>query len=140
MAFPRVSGMRGIEFGTPGASRIKLTNLVLHGNKRATAGLLSEYHDEGEEVEHVGELLALIDNDGKHVGTLKVTRVDVCEFIKVPDEFALAENEGDLSAEDFRNSHLAYWNRVGEDVDDETPVVQVYFELLKVEKTPKFPS
>lgn len=129
MAFPRVSGMRGIEFGTPGASRIKLTNLVLHGNKRATAGLLSEYHDEGEEVEHVGELLALIDNDGKHVGTLKVTRVDVCEFIKVPDEFALAENEGDLSAEDFRNSHLAYWKKVGDIVDDQTLIVQVYFDL-----------
>lgn len=121
--------MRGIEFGTPGASRIKLTNLVLHGNKRATAGLLSEYHDEGEEVEHVGELLALIDNDGKHVGTLKVTRVDVCEFIKVPDEFALAENEGDLSAEDFRNSHLAYWKKVGDIVDDQTLIVQVYFDL-----------
>jgi uncharacterized protein YhfF len=131
MAFPRVSGMRGIEFGTPGASRIKLTDLVLHGNKRATAGLLSEYHDEGEEVEHVGELLALIDNDGKHVGTLKVTRVDVCEFINVPDEFALAENEGDLSAKDFRNSHLAYWKRVGDVVDNQTLIVQVYFDLEK---------
>jgi len=36
MAFPRVSGMRGIEFGTSGASRLKLTELVLHGNKRGT--------------------------------------------------------------------------------------------------------
>jgi uncharacterized protein YhfF len=139
MAFPRVSGARGIEFGTQGASRIKLTDLVLHGNKRATAGLLSEYHDEGEEVEHVGELLALIDNDGKHVGTLKVTRVDICEFINVPDEFALAENEGDLSAEDFRESHLAYWNRVGENVTDDTQVVQVYFELLEMPNIGKTP-
>lgn len=129
MAFPRVSGMRGIEFGTPGASRIKLTELVLHGNKRATAALLREYEQEGEAVEHVGELLALIDDDGKHVGTLKVTRVDVCELIHVPDEFALAENEGDLSAEDFRESHLAYWKRVGEVVDDHTLIVQVYFDV-----------
>ena len=129
MAFPRVSGMRGIEFGTPGASRIKLTELVLHGNKRATAALLREYEQEGEAVEHVGELLALIDDDGKHVGTLTVTRVDVCEFIDVPDEFAIAENEGDLSAEDFRNSHLAYWNRVGEEVSDHTLIVQIYFEV-----------
>jgi uncharacterized protein YhfF len=136
MAFPRVSGMRGIEFGTPGASRKKLTDLVLHGNKRATAGLLREYELEDEVIEHVGELLALIDDDGKHVATLKVIRVDVCAFIEVPDEFALAENEGDLSAEDFRNSHLAYWNRVGEEVNESTPIVQVYFELLeKVRKT-----
>ncbi len=134
MAFPRVSGMRGIEFGTPGVSRKKLTDLVIHGNKRATAGLLREYEFEGEEVEHVGELLALIDDDGKHVATLKVTRVDVCAFNEVPDEFALAENEGDLSAEDFRNSHLAYWNRVGEEVDCSTLIVQVYFELLRGSK------
>lgn len=130
MAFPRVSGLRGIEFGTPGSSRIKLTNLVLHGGKRATAGLLSEYEQEGEEVESVGELLALIDNDGLHVATLKVTRVDVCAFNEVPDEFALAEGEGDLSAEDFRRSHIAYWTRVGEKVENSTQVVQVFFELL----------
>ena len=131
MAFPRVSGMRGIEFGTPGASRKKLTDLVLHGNKRATAGLLREYEIEGEVIEHVGELLALIDDDGAHVGTLRVTRVDVSPFSEVPDEFALAENEGDLSAEEFRNSHLAYWSRNGEVVTSDTPIVQLYFELLK---------
>jgi len=140
MAFPRVAGLRGIEFGTPGASRIKLTDLVLHGNKRATAGLLREYENEGEAIEHVGEILALLDDDGNHVANLEVTRVDVSAFKDVPDEFALAENEGDLSAEDFRASHLAYWKRVGEVVDDQTSVVQVYFELLKVEKTPCFPS
>ena len=134
MAFPRVSGMRGIEFGTPGASRKKLTDLVLHGNKRATAGLLREYEFEGEVIEHVGELLALIDDDGNHVATLKVTRVDVCAFNEVPDEFALAENEGDLSAEDFRNSHLEYWNLVGEEVNGSTPIVQVYFDLLEETK------
>ena len=67
--FPRVDDLRGIEFGTPGTSREALVNLVLHGNKRATAGLLSEYKTEGEEVEFVGELLAMVDNNGQHVGT-----------------------------------------------------------------------
>ena len=46
--FPRVDNLRGIEFGTPGTSREALVNLVLHGNKRATAGLLSEYETEGD--------------------------------------------------------------------------------------------
>ena len=131
MAFPRAAGLRGIEFGTPGSSRIKLTDLVLRGNKRATAGLLSEYEQEGEAIEHVGEFLALIDNDGEHVATLKVLKVHVCSFKDVPDEFALAEGEGDLSAKDFRESHLSYWTRAGEEVNPETPIVQIYFELLK---------
>ena len=123
--------MRTIEFGTPGASREKLVNLVLHGQKRATAGLLvGDYESEGEPIEHVGELLAIVDNDGKHVGTMKVTRVEVLRFADVPDELALAEAEGDMNAADFRASHLAYWTRVGETVTDDTLIVTVYFDLL----------
>ena len=123
--------MRTIEFGTPGASREKLVNLILHGQKRATAGLLvGDYESEGEPIEHVGELLAIIDNDGKHVGTMKVTRVEVRRFADVPDELALAEAEGDMNAADFRASHLAYWTRVGESVADDTLIVTVYFDLI----------
>ncbi len=128
--FPRVDGLRSIEFGTPGPSREKLVNLVLYGRKRATAGLLSEYESEGEPVEHVGELLAMVDNSGAHVGTLLVTQVEVLRFADVPDEFALAEAEGDLDAADFRASHLAYWTAVGEVVSDDTLVVTAYFDLL----------
>ena len=60
--FPRVDGLRAMEFGTPGPFRTNLVDQVLHGNKRATAGLLSEYAAEGEPLEHVGELLAMVDD------------------------------------------------------------------------------
>ena len=130
--FQRINGMRTIEFGTPGPSREKLVNLILHGKKRATAGLLtSDYEAEGEPIEHVGELLAIVDNDGTHVGTMQVTRCEVLRFVDVPDEFALAEAEGDLNAADFRASHLAYWTRVGETVTDDTLIVTVYFDLMQ---------
>ena len=72
----------------------------------------------------------MVDNDGKHVATLHVTRVEVTRFADVPDEFALAEAEGDLNAADFRASHLEYWTCAGEEITDDTQVVQVYFELL----------
>ena len=129
--FERIDGIRTIEFGTPGPSREKLVNLILHGQKRATAGLLiGDYESEGEPIEHVGELLAIVDNDGKHVGTMKVTRVEVMRFADVPDELALAEAEGDMNAADFRASHLAYWTRIGETVTDDTLIVTVYFDLM----------
>jgi uncharacterized protein YhfF len=128
--FPRVDGLRSIEFGTPGPSRENLVNLILHGDKRATAGLRRDYDLEGEEVEHVGELLAMLDNDGAHVGTLRVTRVEVLRFADVPDEFALAEAEGDLNAADFRASHLDYWTKAGEHVDDDALIMTLYFDLL----------
>ena len=130
MAFPVVDSLRSIEFGTPGESRARLVNFIIHGNKRATAGLLHDYTNEDEPVEHVGECLAMVDNDGKHVATLRVTRVEITRFADVPDAFALAEAEGDLNASDFRASHLEYWTRAGEVITDDTQVVQVYFDLL----------
>ena len=130
MSFPVVDSLRSIEFGTPGESRTRLVDFIINGNKRATAGLLHDYTEEGEPVEHVGECLAMVDNDGKHVATLRVTRVEITRFADVPDAFALAEAEGDLNASDFRASHLAYWTSAGEVITDDTQVVQVYFDLL----------
>jgi uncharacterized protein YhfF len=136
MPYPVVNGLRSIEFGTPGESRRALVHHVLHGRKRATAGLLGEYVREGESVEHPGECLAMLDdgttNDKPHhSATLRVTRCEVVRFADVPDEFALAEAEGDLSAADFRASHRAYWEREGERVDDDTMVVLLWFDLLR---------
>ena len=130
MPYAIVGGLRSIEFGSPGRLRSELTALVLARKKRATASLLSEYEDEGEAIEHVGERLAVLDNDARHVATIEVTRVETLRFDQVPDAFALAEGEGDLNAADFRASHLRYWSRAGESVSDSTQVVTLYFNLV----------
>ena len=90
MSFKVVNGLRTIEFGTPGESREKLTNLVIYGNKRATAGLASEYHAENEPVEHIGEELYLLGNDDEVLGKIRVTEVTECKFIDVPDQIGRA--------------------------------------------------
>ena len=128
--FPVVDDLRAIEFGSPGKSRETIVNFVVHGKKRATAGLAAEYETEGEEVEYIGECLAMLDNDSRHIATLQVTRVDISRFADVPDEFALAEAEGDLNAADFRASHYAFWTRAGETITDDTMINQIYFDLL----------
>lgn len=140
MTFPVADGLRSIEFGTPGDSRSRLVDLVVHGNKRATAGLLHDYAKENEAVEHVGECLAMLDNEGKHVATLQVTRVETSRFVDVPDEFALTEAEGDLNAADFRASHREYWTKAGESITDDTKVVQIYFDLLSHRLRPLQPE
>jgi uncharacterized protein YhfF len=131
MAFKVVDGLRTIEFGTPGQSRKELTDLVIDGNKRATAGTAQEYLDENEVIEHIGEELYLLDNDEKVVGKVRVTEVTQCAFSEVPDRFALAEAEGDLNGDDFRRSHSEFWNRIGVEVNDQTPIVLVYFDLVE---------
>ena len=132
MAFKRVDGLRAIEFGNPGASRAQILEFLLNGNKRATAGLLEhDYIAEGESVEHVGEILVVLGNEDQEVARIQVTRVEQTTFGEVPDEFALAEAEGDLSGDDFRASHYDFWTRCGYEVTPDTQVVLVYFDLLE---------
>jgi uncharacterized protein YhfF len=132
MTFPVVNGLRSIEFGTPGESRDKLIALILDGNKRATAGTLEwDYIAENESIETIGEKLAVLDNNNQHIATIQVTRVEVKRFADVPDGFALAEAEGDLSGDDFRESHSAFWSKLGLEITDETEIVLVYFDLIE---------
>jgi cystathionine gamma-synthase len=142
MSWPRVDGLRTLELGSPGPMRLRLTDLVLHGRKRATAGLLAEYDVDGEELERVGERLALVDNDGLQVGQIEVTRVDVVPFGAVTWEFADAEGEGFVDVDDWRASHRTFWQRhavgpVREHTGDptwaltsETAVVCVWFRIV----------
>jgi uncharacterized protein YhfF len=102
---------------------------VLEGRKRATAGLLSEYAVEQEELEHVGERLALLDDDGRRVATVEVTGVGRTRFADVPWEFAAAEGEGDRDLEEWRAGHRRYWAAQGTPVTDETEVVLLRFTL-----------
>lgn len=132
MPFPVVNGMRAIEFGQRGESRDRLNALVLDANKRATAGHFAmDYEAHGEPLEHVGEKLAMLDNDGNHIGTLLITRAELVRFADVTDEFAIAEGEGDFTGAEFRAGYIPGWVAMGYEVNDDTIVSCVYFDLLE---------
>lgn len=130
--WPRVGDLRTLALGTPGGLRERLNGLVLDGAKTATAGLLTEYVEEGELLEHVGEQLALVDDEDALVGVVTVTGVMVVPFVEVPWEFARAEGEGDESIEQWRDGHADYWARQGTRVTDDTPIVCLRFRLDEV--------
>lgn len=132
MAFDRIDGYRTIEFGNPGTSRDTILDFLFHGNKRATAGLLEhDYAAEGEPVGHVGEILVVVGNENEPLGKIRITRVEIVRFDEVSDEFALAEAEGDLSGDDFRVSHRAFWEACGYGVNPDSQVVCAWFELVE---------
>jgi uncharacterized protein YhfF len=125
-----VGDLRSLELGTPGDLRARLNALVLDGHKQATASLRSEYEEEGEPIEHVGERLALLDDDGQQVATVEVTQVEVLPFGDIPWAFAAAEGEGDADLESWRAGHRRYWESVGTPVEDDTVVVCMRFVLV----------
>jgi len=131
MSAERIDGYRIMEIGNPGESRDSLLDFVFNGNKRATAGLLDDYLDEGEEIEHVGEIHIIVGNHNEPLGKIAVTRVEIARFDEVSDEFALAEAEGDLTGDDFRRSHRKFWEGCGVQVNDDTQIVCVYFDLIE---------
>lgn len=109
-----------------------MISLILDGNKRATAGTLEwDYDAENEPIETVGEQLAVIDNQNRHIATIQATKVEIRKFKDVPDEFALAESEGDVTGDDFRASHFKYWSDLGLPITNETKIVLVYFDLVE---------
>lgn len=128
--WPRIGGLRTLDLGTPGEMRANLNTLVLAGVKQATAGLLSEYDREGEQLEHVGERLALVDDHDGLVAVVEVTDVEVVPFAGVSWDFARSEGEGDRSIEEWRDGHAAFWARAGTPVEDDTPIVCVRFRLV----------
>ena len=126
--WPRVNGMRTLELGSPGSLRDQLNALVLEGVKTATATLLAEYAEEGEEREFPGEHLALLGNDGAVLAELRVTDVMTVPFSEVPWDFAEAEGEGYTDLAHWRRAHLDFWRDVeGRSVDETTPVVCMQF-------------
>lgn len=103
---------------------------MLNGSKRATAGLLSEYQDENEPWESVGERLVLVDDDLNAVGLIEVTSVEPTTFAEVTWAFAVTEGEGFADLDDWREKHREFWSRIGHQVTDTTPLLCIYFTLL----------
>jgi uncharacterized protein YhfF len=130
VVFSIVDGHRALEIGTPGAMRRRLNQLILDGHKRASAGLLLDYVREDEEPESEGELLSLVDDDTRRVATVRVVAVETVPFIEVPWAFAQAEGEGDESLEAWRDGHRRFWVEEGDVIDDFTPIVLIWFELV----------
>jgi uncharacterized protein YhfF len=129
--WPRVGEMRGFELGAPGEMQDRLNSLVLAGEKRATAGLWQQdYVGEGEALDEVGERQALLDAEGKVIAIVEIVRAELTSFGEVTWAFAEAEGEGFTDLDDWRDRHRAFWEELGVEVDDDTPVVCVWFEVV----------
>ena len=90
-----------------GASADELADLVLSGEKTATASAYELYKLENEPLPQVGSFDVILDSQDRAVCIVEITKVSVLPFNEVSAEHAFKEGEGDKS--------LAYWQQVHEE-------------------------
>ena len=82
----------------------ELADLVLRGEKTATASAYELYKLENEPLPQVGTFDVILDSRDRAVCIVEITKVSVMPFNEVSAEHAFKEGEGDKS--------LAYWQQV----------------------------
>ena len=85
-----------------------LADLVLRGEKTATASAYDLYAVEDEPLPQEGTLDVILDSQNQAVCIVEITKVSVQPFHQVSADHAHKEGEGDKS--------LAYWRQVHEEV------------------------
>lgn len=121
-------GAVGFKFGDSRALCERLLALVRSGAKTASCGALRDF-EAGEPMPQVGRRDIAQDWDGKPALVIETTEVTVQRFCDVPEDFALAEGEGDF--DDWRQGHIAYFSRNG-GYDPEMLLVCERFRLVEV--------
>ena len=87
-----------------GALADELADLVLRGEKTATASIYDLYQINDEPIPQAGTFDVILDSQDRAVCIIEITKVSVLPFNKVSAEHAFKEGEGDKS--------LAYWQQV----------------------------
>jgi uncharacterized protein YhfF len=108
--------------------------LVLHGPKRATAGLVHEFEVEDEPLPEVGDRCGVLGGDGSPLAIVRTTDVRVGPLSSVDDSFAWDEGEGDRTRAWWLDAHTRYFtrqcDRLGVRFSDDIGVVFERFELV----------
>ncbi len=138
-AFPRDGEVPDCveRFGDSAELADELLDLVLHGPKRATAGSVAAFEQEGEALPVVGDLWIAVDASGRPRAVLRTTEVRTGPLSSVDDAFAWDEGEGDRSRAMWLADHEAYFRRelasLGVEFDPDMATVFERFEVLYVE-------
>lgn len=111
-----------------------LAELVLRGEKVATASLLWEYEAEGSRIPQQGDLSVVTSWAGNPQCVIETTHVEVRPFEAIDELFAAAEGEGDRSLRYWREVHWDCFGRVcneiGREPTQRMPVICERFRVV----------
>lgn len=92
----------------------ELAELVIKGEKRATASLNYWYESGREELPVKGNISIITDWDGIAKCIIKTKSVTVLPFKNADQEMAFKEGEGDKTLEYWRKAHISFFTRESE--------------------------
>jgi uncharacterized protein YhfF/GNAT superfamily N-acetyltransferase len=131
---PPTTPCQAWHFGDSPALAHELVELVLHGPKRATAGL-AEFNDRSPMLKPVpGGYSVVTEADGTPRAVIRTTTLERRPFADVDARFAWDEGEGDRTLGDWKDGHRRYFARelaaAGRAFDERMLVDLERFELL----------
>ena len=106
----------------------------------STTGLLEEYRREGTPVGEPGDRELVVDSEGRGVGVIETTEVEVKRMGDVDLAFAIDEGEGFETLREWREAHVRFFTSpemvaaLGDppvEIDDDTLVVCSRFRLVE---------
>lgn len=112
----------------------ELADLVVHGDKRATAGLVWTYEHERFPLLRAGDRVVITRFDGAPRCLIEITEAFVRPFDQVDEAFAADEGEGERTLASWRRDHWAYFARecaaLGREPATDMPVLCARFRVL----------
>ncbi len=120
-------------FGDSAEMADRLSALVVHGPKRAAAGLLASYEPD-EQICEIGLYSIIVDGRGQPVCVVQTTDVQVKPLRDVDASFAWDEGEGERTKQWWLAAHRTFFSRerasAGLPFSDDMPTVFERFELV----------
>lgn len=129
----KYQGLSSFSFGDNPALCDALLALVVSGKKTATCGALRDYDGSRntEELPMVGGQDVVLNSANIAACVVETIDVTILKFNEVPEEFALAEGEGDFAY--WRHGHIQFFERNG-GWDENMKLVCERFKLVEVLK------
>ncbi|WP_459503919.1 ASCH domain-containing protein [Bacillus sp. C1] len=121
-----------------GASPDYLAQLVIDGIKTATCSGHIFYELDNDPLPTINDYSIILNSNDESVAIVKTIEVTVTPMNEVPEEFAIAEGEGDRTYDYWKNVHIKFFTEelqaIGHEFSEDMLLVCERFKLIDVKK------
>ncbi|WP_042224369.1 ASCH domain-containing protein [Oceanobacillus manasiensis] len=121
-----------------GADSDYLAQLVIDGTKTATCSAYVFYELEKEPLPAIEDYSIILNSKDEPVAIIKTVKVDIMPMNEVPEEFAIAEGEGDRTYQYWKEAHVKFFTeelqRLDREFSEDMLLVCERFELVHVKE------